>query len=168
MKEFYKKTDFYYFIIPLIMLVWVGATFLLGVPTAKSKFERASQDYGKIQGLVTTILTADPERLDYKKLKEKTGRFDYAVVFDDFAKLHSISSSNYSLQSQGEVKKAKQITQTANVTINSIDITTFSKLISSLQQTWPDLQCDTLSLDKVKGEKDMWKATLKFTYVFKG
>lgn len=167
MKEFYKKSEFYYVIVPFIILVWVVTTATLAVPTAKSKFERASQDYDKTQGFIATILTAEPERLDFKKIKEKTGEFDYAVVFDDFTKLYGIPSSSYSLQSQGKVTKAKQTTQTANITINEIDVTTFAKLISSLQKTWPDLQCDTLSLDKLKGEKDKWKATMKFTYVYK-
>ena len=167
MKEFYKKREFYYFILPFFVIVWILTISMLTLPTAESKLERASEDYGKIQGFITTILRVEPERLEYKKHKEQTGEFDYAVVFNDFAKIHGIPSSSYSLQSQGKIKRAKQLTQSANVTINSVDIANFAKLLSSLQQTWPDLQCDSLSLDKQKGEKDQWKATMKFTYVFK-
>lgn len=167
MKEFYKKTEFYYFVIPLIIIVWILTISMLTLPTAKSKLDRASKDYGKIQGFITTILRVEPERLEYKKHKDETGEFDFAVVLNDFAKIHGIPPSSYSFQSQGEVKRAKQLTQSAHVTINSIEFANFSKFLSGLQQTWPDLQCDSLSLDKQKGEKNLWKATMKFTYVYK-
>ena len=167
MKEFYKKPEFYYFILPFFVAVWILTSAFLSLPTAKSKFKRATEDQGKINGYLTTIITREPERLKFDELKKSTEEFDYGEVIDGFAKLYGITPSSYSLQAQGRIKKGKQLSQGANITISEIDVTKFAMFLSSMQQTWPDLQCNTLSLNKHKNEKDMWKATMKFTYVFK-
>ena len=166
MKEFYKKTEFYYFIFPALVIVWILTISFLTLPTAESKLKRAVEEDSKIQGYVATILTIDRDRLEYKKQVEKTGKFDYAVVIQNFAKIHNIPASNYSLQSQGPIKRKNQLTQSANITINPVDIEKFAKFLSSIQKSWPSLKCDTLSLDKQKSGLDAWKATMKFTYIF--
>lgn len=167
MKEFYKKPESYYFIVPILVLVWILTVTFLTLPTTESKFERAAQDRDKIQGYVTTILSIDRDRLKYKELVEKTGTFDYAVVIDNFAQLHGISPSDYTPDAQGPIKRGKQLTQSANLTIKPIGIEKFAKFLSSLQRSWPNLQCDTLSLKKQKNALDSWEAKMKFTYVFK-
>jgi hypothetical protein len=164
MKEFYKKTEFYYFIFPALVIVWILTVSFLTLPTAESKLKRAVEEDSKIQGYVATILTIDRDRLEYKKQVEKTGKFDYGVVIDNFAKIHKIP--DYQLSAQGPIKRKNQLTQSANVIISTIDIEKFAKFLSSLQKSWPNLKCDTLSLDKQKSGLDAWKATMKFTYIF--
>jgi hypothetical protein len=167
MKEFYKKPESYYFIIPILVLIWILTVAFLTLPTAESRFGRAAQDRDKIQGYVTTILSIDRDRLKYKELVNKTGKFDYAVVIDNFVQLHGIKTSDYTPQIQGPNKRGKQLTQIANITIKSIGIEKFAKFLSSLQRSWPNLQCDTLTLKKEKTALDSWEAKMKFTYVFK-
>ena len=167
MREFYKKPEFYYFILPFFVVVWILTSAFLTLPTAKSKFKRADEDQSKINGHVTTIITRQPERLKFDELKKGTEKFDYGSVIDGFAKRYGIASSSYSLQAQGKVRRGKQESQGANITISEIDVTNFAMFLTSMQQIWPDLQCDLLSLNKHKNAKDKWKATMKFTYVFK-
>jgi hypothetical protein len=167
MKEFYKKPEFYYFILPVFVIVWILTVAFLSLPTAESKLERAIKDRENIQRHVSSILLHEPERLEYKDQVEKTGKFDYAVVIENFAKLQGILSSDYSMQSQGPIKRGKQLTQSANIIIKSIDIERFAKFLSSIQRSWPNLQCDTLTLKKQKNAPDSWEAKMKFTYVFK-
>ena len=166
MKEFYKKTEFYYFIFPALVIVWILTISLLTLPTAESKLKRSVEEDAKIQGYVLTILTIDRDRLEYKKQVENTGKFDYGVVFNNFVKIHNIPEKNCSLSAQGHIKRKNQLTQSANVIINPIDIERFAKFLSSIQKSWPNLKCDTLSLDKQKSGLDAWKATMKFTYIF--
>ena len=166
MKEFYKKTEFYYFIAPLFVIVWILTIAFLTLPTAEKKLKRAIEDDGKIQGYVTTILSIDRDRLNYEKQVEKTGKFDYTAVIANFAKLHSIAPSNHSVNAQPPLERDKQLTQTADVTIKPIDIERFAKFLSSIQQSWPNLQCKSLTLKKQKNALDSWEAKIKFTYVF--
>lgn len=166
MKEFYKKTEFYYFIFPALVIVWILTISFLTLPTAESKFKRAVEEDSKIQGYVLSILTIDRDRLEYKKTVEKTGKFEYGSVFNNFAKIHNIPEKSYSLSAQGPIKRKNQLTQSANVNISPIDIERFAKFLSSIQKSWPNLKCNTLSLDKQKDGPDSWKATMKFTYIF--
>ena len=50
------------------------------------------------------------------------------------------------------------------MTIDKIDIGKFSKFISVMHMRWSNLQCTNVTLAKIKGEKDAWKADVKFIY----
>ena len=63
MKEFYKKTEFYYLILPALVIVWILTISFLTLPTAESKLKRAVEEDSKIQGYVLSILTIDRDRL---------------------------------------------------------------------------------------------------------
>ena len=167
MKEFYKKPEFYYFIAPVFVIVWILTVAFFTLPTAEKKIETAVRNDDKIQGYVATILTLEPERDNYKERVEKTGKFDYVIVVEKFAKLHGIPSSDCTQQVQEPAKRRNQLTQSANITIKSIDIEKYSKFLTSIQRSWPNLQCDSLSLKKQKKALDSWEAKMKFTYIFK-
>ena len=165
MKEFYKKPEFYYCIAPAAVIVWILTIAFLTLSTAESKFEKAVEDRDNIQRYVKTILLIDGDRLKYEKLVEKTGKFDYAVEFEKFRKMHGITSLD--LTSPGPMIRREQLIQSADIKIEAIDVERFSKFLSSIQQSWPNLQCETLSLTKKKNALDLWDAKLKFTYIFK-
>ena len=167
MKEFYKKPEFYYFIAPVFVIVWILTVAFFTIPTAENKLKTAVRNDDKIQGYVATILTLEPERDNYKNQDDKTAKFDYVIVIEKFAKLHGIPSSACTPQVQAPMKKRMQLTQSANITIKSIDIERFAKFLTSIQRSWPNLQCDSLSLKKQKKALDSWEAKMKFTYIFK-
>jgi hypothetical protein len=167
MKEFYKKPEFYYFIMPVFAIVWILTVASLTLPTAEKKLENAKRDDTLIQGYVATILTNKPERINYKEQVKKTGKFAYEIEIENFAKMHGISSSDYTLTSAEPIRRRKQLTQSADINIKSIDIERFAKFLSSIQQSWPNLQCDSLTLTKHKKALDLWTAKMKFIYIFK-
>jgi hypothetical protein len=167
MKEFYKKPEFYYFIVPVFVIVWILTVAFLTLPTAEDKLGDAERDDTLIQGYVTTILTNEPGRINYKEKEKKTGKFAYEIEIEKFAKMHNIPPSAYTLTSAGPIKRRKQLTQSADVTIKSIDIERFAKFLSSIQQSWPNLQCDSMALAKQKNALDVWDAKMKFIYIFK-
>jgi hypothetical protein len=50
------------------------------------------------------------------------------------------------------------------MTIDKIDIERLAKFLSVMHMRWVNLQCTNISLAKIKGEKDAWKADVRFIY----
>ena len=59
-----------------------------------------------------------------------------------------------------------QRSQTANVRLKEIDITTFTNFLSKIHARWPKLQCNTLTLTQKKGVSDVWTIDIEFKYFF--
>ena len=166
MQEFYKKTNFYFVLIPAIATLWAVLTWAISNPTAAKEWTRAQKDYKQAQDIVAKIIDIDPERLEFEKQKGKSAQFDYATTVEKYAQQWKIPPSNYSLQSGREMKRGGQKTKGASLQINPTDVATFTQFLSSMMYRWPDLQCDQLNLIKQKAGPDMWNATIKFTYFF--
>ena len=166
MKDIYKKPIFYYVLIPILIGSWPLWLLGLGIPGAKSSLRSEMDDYAEAEKLIEQILgELDPQRLDYARTKKTGEAFDYTTAIDQVTKLCRILPTEYKLSSS-PVRKTKggQINQDASMTIDKIDIGKFSKFISVMHMRWSNLQCTNVTLAKIKGEKDAWKADVKFIY----
>ena len=166
MSEYYKKADFYYIVVPILVLVWAVLVWVLALPTAQSRLNRKQSEFNQAEELITKILELDSERLDYEKKKEGSAKFDYTDAVNKFTRQCGISPSDYSLQAGRETERRNQRTKSANIGINSVSIEKFTKFISLMLLQHSDLQCDQLKLTKIKAGPDTWKASLKFTYYY--
>jgi len=165
-KDFYKKPIFYYVLVPLLLAVWPLWLFVFGLPGAKDNYRKEVQDYNEAEKLIGQILgELDPQRLDYAKAKKATDQFDYVTAIDQVTRFCGIAPNNYKLSS-GSVRAMKggQKGQDAAVAIDKIDIERFAKFLSVIRMRWVNLQCTNITLAKLKGEKDAWKADVRFMY----
>jgi len=89
--------------------------------------------------------------------------------------LCGIPASKYKLHTGPIIKKGKQRTQDAHLTLDKVSIVSFAKFLSliqlrwnNLQLRWNNLQCDTVKLNKVevKGEPDLWTIDIDFKYYY--
>ena len=115
MQEFYKKTNFYFILIPAIATLWAVLTWTISNPTAAKEWTRAQENYEQAQDIVAKIIDIDPERLEFEKQKGKSAQFDYATTVEKYAQQWKIPPSNYSLQSGREMKRAGQKTKGATL-----------------------------------------------------
>lgn len=166
MKEYYKKPNFYYIIIPVITTLWVLLTWTVSLDTVEKKWQRSRKHFKDAQLQMTRILALDPERLEYENQEGASVEFDYANAVGKFTRAWKIPLSNYSLYDGREIKRGGQKTKGANVSIKPIDVETFTQFLSAIMLRWPDLQCDTLKLTKQKDGPDSWKVDIKFTYYY--
>lgn len=166
MQEFYKKTNFYFILIPAIATLWAVLTWAISNPTAAKEWTRAQKDYKQAQDIVAKIIDIDPERLEFEKQKGKSAQFDYPTTVAKYAQQWKIIPANYSLNDGRDMKRGGQKTKGATLQINPTDIATFTQFLSSMMYRWPDLQCDTIKFTKEKSSLDSWKVDLKLTYYY--
>lgn len=166
MKEIYKKPIFYYVLIPALIGLWPIWLLTIGVPSAKDNLQKAMDDYVEAEKLIGQILgELDPQRLDYAKSKKTGEAFDFITAIDQVTKLVRIPPTGYRL-STSPIRKVKggQSNQDASMTIEKIDIEKFTKFLSVMHMRWSSLQCSNVTLSKIKGEKNVWKADVRFIY----
>ncbi|HBG28328.1 MAG: hypothetical protein A2Y10_02100 [Planctomycetes bacterium GWF2_41_51] len=166
MKEIYKKPIFYYVLIPALISLWPIWLLVFGVPGVKDNLEKSVNDYVEAQKLISQILgELDPQRLDYAKNKKTGEAFDFITAIDQVTKLVRITPTGYRL-STSPIRKIKggQTNQDASMTIEKINIEKFTKFLSVMHMRWSNLQCSNVTLSKIKGEKDAWKADVRFIY----
>lgn len=165
MKDIYKKAIFYYVLIPALLALWPLWLFAFGIPDVKTSYKKETGEYNKAEGLIGQILEIDPQRLDYAKAKKEGDAFDYTTAIDQVTKVCGIAANNYRLSSS-PVRKMKggQKNQDAAITIDRINIEKLAKFLSVMHMRWVNLQCSNLTLTKIKGEKNLWKADVRFIY----
>ncbi len=166
MQEFYKKSNFYFVLIPAIATLWAVLTWTVSNPIAAKEWTRAQENYKQAQQITAKIIDIDPERLEFEKQKGKSAQFDYATTVVKYAQQWNIPLSNYSFQSGRDMKRAGRKTKGASIQINQTDVTTFTQFLSSMMYRWPDLQCDQLKFTKQKNALDSWKVDIKLTYYY--
>ncbi|MFA6186431.1 MAG: hypothetical protein WC770_04355 [Phycisphaerae bacterium] len=166
MKEIYTKPIFYYVLVPVLVGLWPIWLLAIGLPGAKTDYKNETIQYQAAELLIGQILKdLDPQRLDYAKAKTTKDEFDYTTAIDQVTKFCRISFSNYRLSSSPMRKtKGGQKSQDASMTIEKIDIEGFAKFLSIMHMRWSSLQCSNVSLSKIKGEKNLWKVDIRFTY----
>lgn len=167
MKQYFKNPNLYYIAAPVLALAWTLFAWLVSFPSAQLKVEKQNIQYEKTQVEIAKILEIVPDRLNYNNHQKSDARFDYTTAIDYYAKICSVPSSAYSHHASPEIKRKGQTTKTASVSITQIEIEKFAKLLSMIMIRWPDLQCDSVTLVKLKGKPDSWKASTKFTYFYK-
>lgn len=165
-RDIYKSAIFYYVLAPAVLAIWPLWLFAFGLPGAKENFKKEVRDYNEAQQLIGQILgELDPQRLDYAKAKKATDQFDYVTAIDQVTRFCGIAPNNYKLSSSPtRTTKGGQKTQDAAVTIDVIDIERLAKFLSIMRMRWVNLQCTNITLAKLKGEKDAWKADVRFLY----
>ena len=132
-------------------------------------FRAWSQRY-RDEGLVS-IGVHSPEfkfehDLDNVRWAVDAREIDYPVAIDKVARLCQISVGDYEMSSKPARKSKGRRTQSCHVILKQADITSLAKFVSTLQMSWPKLQCDQLKLTKVKGLKDAWKVDLDLLYIY--
>ena len=165
MNDIYKKPVFYYVLVPILVGLWPLWLFSIGISTSRDNLYKEIKDYNEAQKLIGQVLDLDPQRLDYAKSKKAGDEFDYTTAIDQVTRLCRILPTDYKLSSS-PVRKVKggQKNQDASMTIDKIDIEKFSKFLSIMHMRWSSLQCTNVTLSKIKGEKDTWKADVRFIY----
>ena len=129
-------------------------------------WQRDQGIYNEARNAAEQILILDPERLTYGKEKKSTG-FDLTVAIDAAARKLGIYSTNYTISSKPINKSGGgRKTQDCQIIINETDITTFAEFLSNLQLTWPNLQCEKVTLSKKEGLPDSWKIDLTLKYYY--
>lgn len=166
MKDIYKKPVFYYVLVPALLGVWPVWLLAVGIPVLKSKLENSVKDYAEGQKHIQTILgELDPQRLDYANKKKAGEGFDFITAINQVSQLCNIPATGYRLSTSPQRRiKGGQSSQDASITIERINIESFTKFLSIMHMRWSNLQCTNVTLSKIKGEKDSWKADVRFIY----
>jgi len=166
MNDIYKKQIFYYVLVPVLIGLWPVWLLTIGVPGVKDDLQKGMAEYVEAEKLINQILgELDPQRLDYAKTKKEGEAFDFITAIDQVTKLCKIPQTGYRLSSS-PVRKTRggQSNQDASMTIDRIDIEKFARFLSVMHMRWSNLQCSNVTLSKIKSEKDVWKADVRFIY----
>ena len=165
-KDIYRNPLFYYVLVPLLAALWPLFVRVAYLPNAERKWHQEKADYTQGQEVVQQILRLDPGRLELAASRTDAAQFDYAAAVDTIAGLCKIAPANYKLTSGPIIKSGGRKSQSAQVGLKDVDITRFSRFLSTILLSHPDLQCTDLKLTKKKGVPDAWEADLKFKYYF--
>ena len=163
MKAYLKNPNLYYAVVPVVAVLWVLFVMTISLPAAGRKWDKSRSDYDQAQVLIGKIAAIAPERLNQANVISG-GKFDYSIAIEEVAKLARIPPSSYSLTARAPTRSAGKDKKSADVTINTVDIETLAKFLSQVLLRWSDLECDLLSVARLPAGKNVWKATMKFTY----
>ena len=167
MKKYLKNPFFYYAVIPAVAGIWAVAAGMVFYPRASSSLQDSQAEYKAAEELLAQIIAVEPQRLVYKQEKgTAVVDFDFTQVVNEFASLFSIPSSNFTLNTRGETRRAGKRARSAVLSIKTIDVEKTTKFLSTMLIRWPDLQCEILSLDKLPQGKNNWKVDMTLTYYY--
>jgi hypothetical protein len=164
MKDYLKNSNFYYVLVPVVACAWVIFVTTVSLGKANKEWDKQKAEWNTSQRMIAQILNLDPERLNIKVDAGFGGEFDYSIAVEETAKLCKISS--YSMTSGLALKSAGKGRKTATVTIKTVDIEQLAQFLSQMLQRSPNLECDLLTLTKLKTGKDSWKTSVKFSYTY--
>ena len=157
----------YYILVPVIAVLWAITAGLVLYPKSLKNWEENKAEYAKAQELMDELVALQPERLNYKMdVNAPSEEFDFTKTVSEFAGKFSILPSDYNLTVRSEVSRAGRKTRSATMSIKAIDIEKMTQFLSALLLRWPDLQCDRMSIDKVKNSKNSWQVELALTYYY--
>jgi hypothetical protein len=167
MKEHLKNPLFYMVAVPCLAGLWMVYAWALAYPSSVQKWTGSKIEYEEAQKILEQILRMEPQRLTFKQEKSQTTDFDYTNVIDQFTKQFGIAPDNYTLNVRGATKKAGKTVKSADLAIKTIDIENFCKFLSAVLARWPELECETLRLDRQPTGKNAWKVVnVHFTYYY--
>jgi hypothetical protein len=134
---------------------------------ANKSWGKNQKIYNKGQVEIGKILLEDQDILKSEKQSSNGANFDYTKVFMKFASINSIPPSMNRHNTYPKSNRKGKLTQTANLTIDNVQIEQLTRFLTGMLDTWPDLKCESLTLIKLKTGPDNWKIPdLKFTYTF--
>ena len=167
MKIDYKNPTVYYIAVPVIAGLWAVLAGFVLYPASIEAWEQSRSDFESVEKQIKQLIALQPKRLDYKvDQKAKPEEFDFTKTINDFARVFSISDSNYNLTVRGQTKRAGRETRSATIVIKTIDIEKLAQFLSAMLLRWPELKCEVLSVEKVKKTKNNWKVNMSMTYYY--
>jgi hypothetical protein len=167
MKIDLKNPNVYYIAVPVLAGVWAILAGFVFYPGSVESWDKSQSDFKTVEKMIEQLVTLQPKRLAYKvDEKAKPEEFDFTRTINEFARIFSISDSNYNLTVRGQTKRAGRQTRSATIVIKTIDIQKLAQFLSSMLLRWPDLKCDVLSIEKVKNTKNNWKVNMSLTYYY--
>ena len=166
MNYFYKRSNFYYLGIPIAAAIWVLFTSTIMTGSANDKWEKANAEWQKGDRWIKKILIEDQDILKSKGKLEKGQEFDYTKIFSKFAGANAIPPSVYTYNVTKLSKRRDSSTQGATLTIKFVQIEPLTRFLTEMLDTWPSLECDSLTLKKLKTGPNNWSADLKFNYTY--
>lgn len=167
MNQIYKNPVVYYVAIPVLTALWSLLILAVYLPNVEENLEKEKNEYEKARKVMEEILTLDPDRLDSAVARAGAAKFDYATAVEEIANSCSISSANYNISSKPVRRTTSgQKTRSAMVVLKKVDVTKFSRFLSTIQLRWANLQCENVTLTRQKGLADLWKANLEFKYYY--
>jgi hypothetical protein len=167
MKEHLKNPLFYMVAVPCLAGLWMLYTWMFAYPSSVKTWDDSWAECKESQEMLEQILRMEPQRLTFKQEKTQVTDFDYTNVIDQFTKQFGIAPDNYTLNVRGATKKAGKTVKSADLAIKTIDIENFCKFLSAVLARWPELECETLRLDRLPTGKDAWKVVnVHFTYYY--
>jgi hypothetical protein len=165
MKDLLRQSTVYYIAAPALLALWPLLLWLVYLPRAAETLRQDRSTYAEAHQFAQEILTLDPERLKYDQTSKSAG-FDYSVAIDAATRKLAIPPTSYTISSKPIQRGNGQKTQDCQITLNEIDIARFAELVSNLQVTWGNLQCQKVTLTKREGLPDSWRIDLTLRYYY--
>ncbi len=166
MRDVLKNPRLYYIAALTAAVLWAALVWGLQLPNSEKKLNTEIAQYKQAKKLITEILPLDSARLNYADPETASADFDYASAVQNAAAACAISAAKYKLSSGTITTSSGQKSQSANVSLDKVDIKTFAKFLSAIQLRWANLQCTKVTLKKKKGLPDTWDVDLRFNYYY--
>ena len=167
MKIDFKNPNVYYIGVPVLAGLWAILAGFVFYPSSIEAWDKSRTDFESVEKQIKQLVTLQPKRLAYKvDEKAEPEDFDFTKTINDFARVFSISDSNYNLTVRGQTKRAGRQTRSATIVIKTIDIEKLAQFLSAMLLRWPELKCEVLSFEKVKNTKNNWKVNMSLTYYY--
>jgi len=168
MKDLYKNPTLHYILVPILVGIWPLLVWAMYLPQAKEKLKKDVAAARKGQAVALSILTLDPERADTGDANDAPGDFSYLAAVDKVAGVCGIPASKYKVTTGMMITKDGQKSQSARIRIEQVGVVQLARFLSLIQYKWGTLQCDDVTLSKLKTEArpDVWTVEMKFNYYF--
>ncbi|MBN2139297.1 MAG: hypothetical protein JW720_15955 [Sedimentisphaerales bacterium] len=168
MKDMHKNPILYYILIPVLAGIWPLLVWGMYLPRAKNGLTADITGARECQAEALEILKLDPDRANLSDANDVGEDFSYATAVDKVAGICRIPATKYKLNTGLIVTKDKEKTQSARLRLEEISVVQFARFLSLIQLRWGTLQCDSVTMTKVKAEAqpDIWtvEVDFKFTY----
>ncbi|MHC4740916.1 MAG: hypothetical protein ACYS8Z_03330 [Planctomycetota bacterium] len=168
MKDLHKNPTLYYILVPVLVGFWPLLVWAMYLPEAKKTLKDEARLAKKGEETAIKILMLDPERVDAIDPNKEPTEFSYSEAIDKVAGKCNIPASKYKLNTGTAITKDKQKSQTATLRINEISVLQLAQFLSLIQYHWGTLQCEDITLTKVKADArpDVWTVDLRLNYFF--
>ena len=143
--------------------LWPLLLWAVYLPETESTYKDEVKLFKDGQQYILKILKFDPGRLEQGQAGKNGAEFDYANAVDKIASLYNI---NYTSSSKPARTTGGEKTKSATVNLDNIDIAGFAKFLSTIQIRWAKLQCDNVTIKKIKGLPDKWDIIINFRYYY--
>jgi hypothetical protein len=166
MRDYLRNPVLYYIAIPVFVSLWPILVFTVYLPAAQADEALQIEQYQKATKVMEDILTLEPDRLQLADPNSAAAEFLYDKAVYEIAMLCKIPSTKFDLNPSSKITSSGQTTQTANVGLSQIDITTFAKFLSMIQTRWASLVCTHINMTKKENAPDVWDIDIDFKYYY--